>query len=352
MVVVSGTLPDPNGPAAARLLNGFVVGARRLGHDVAVWSFWPGPPPSSPLPDWVRWQPLPDQGRLRLKTRALVRPRSDVAVHGWRPPEEAVAVAEEFYGYSVVHRHPRSVAVIHYSTLLDAHALGWTPARVQDLRAERRAARAAAVTVAYSPRVAATLPGRPPAVPCAMVMPDQSLPLVDEPVAACLADWRWPPNRQALDWLLAAWPLVRRRLPDARLLVAGAGDAPLTPRKGVRWLGVVADSTDVLAQAAVLAFPCPPSSGPKVKVLEAAALGIPVVTTPAGVEGLALDASMTQLVDAPHKAQRLADALTTALMDPARRATMSAAARASVRRVHSPEAAAAVRLAAIREVAA
>lgn len=352
IVVVSGTLPDPKGPAAARLLNGFVVGARMLGHDVSVWSFWPGAAPTAPLPDWVRWEPLPVESWVSLKARALLRPRSDVAIQRWRPPDEVVAVAEEFYGYSVVHRHPRSVAVIHYSTLLDARALGWTAARVQDLRAECRAARAATVTVAYSQRVADTLPGRPHAVPCGMVMPDEPLPIVDEPVAACLADWRWPPNRQALAWLLSAWPRVRQGIPGARLLVGGRGDAPLASGDGVDWLGAVPDSADVLAQAAVLAFPCPPSSGPKVKVLEAAALGLPVVTTPAGIEGLALDPSMTDIVDQPQDVQRLSDTLIAVLRDPERRAKRAAVARASVQRVHSAEAAAATRLSVICEAAA
>ncbi len=352
LVVVSRALPDPRGTAPGRLAYGFAVGARRLGHDVTVWSWWPGPAPAAELPSWVQWQPLPQERWLPMKARAALRPRSDVVAAGWRPPADTVAIAEEFHSFPVVRDHPMSVAVMHYSTRLDAAAVGWTAGRVQDLRAERRAARGATVTVAYSGRVAEVTPGRPRAVPCALEVPEQPLPAVDSPVAACVADWRWSPNRRALRLLLAAWPTVRAAVPGAQLLVAGYGDPGIGAVAGVRWLGAVADSTDVLAEAAVLAFPCPPSSGPKVKVLEAAALGLPVVTTPAGIEGLHLDGDAVEVVTKPAGSERYADRLIAVLRDPCRRAAMSAAARAAVQRSHAPEPAAAARLAAIEEALA
>ena len=352
VVVVARSLPDPRGSAPARLLHGFAVGARRAGRDVSVWSWWPGPAPADGLPSWVRWDRLPPQSWPAMKARALLRPRSDVVTARWQVPDDAIAVAEDFLSFAAVRSHPASVSTLHYSTALDARAVGWSPVRWQDFRAERAAAVRATVTTAYSARVAAALPGRPRVVPCALEPPPRPLDPLEAPVAACVADWRWAPNQRALGHLLAAWPQVRRAVPGARLLLAGYGDPGIGAGTGVSWLGPVRDSTDVLAQAALLAFPCPPSSGPKVKVLEAASLGLPVVTTPAGVEGLHLGGDAVRVVADASDTDAYAAAVAGLLADPAARAGMAAAAHAAVRRWHAPETAAAARLAVIDEALA
>lgn len=348
VVVVSRFLPDPAGSAGSRLLHGFLTGARATGRDVTLRSWWPGEPPAAGLPDWVRWDPPPAEPWLRMKARALLRPRGDALAARWDLPADAVALAEEVWSAAVVRRHPRAVTTVHYSTRLDAAALGGrTAAQAQDLRAERSAVRHATLATAYSPRVAAALGRHVQPVPCAMQLPAQVLPLVDAPVVACVADWRWAPNRTALARLLAAWPAVRAAVTGARLLLAGYGDAGVGSGGGVEVLGAVPDSTAVLARAALLVFPCPPTSGPKVKVLEAAALGLPVVTTPAGVEGLRLRDGAAEVVAADAAPDLLAGRVAALLRDPQRRAAMAAAARADVEAAHAPQPAAAARLAVV-----
>jgi glycosyltransferase involved in cell wall biosynthesis len=103
---------------------------------------------------------------------------------------------------------------------------------------------------------------------------------------------RWPPTEHAVRRLLTGvWPLVLRRRPQARLILAGEGmersafdDLPELP--GVEWRGRVPSSTDFLRELGVLLYPLTSGSGAKVKVIEALALGLPVVTTPEGAEGL------------------------------------------------------------------
>src|SRR5207248_787447 len=97
--------------------------------------------------------------------------------------------------------------------------------------------RAADLCLALSERVLGAVDGV--VVPAAYPMPDEPLPFVEEPVAAIMSDWLWPPNRAALDTLLTDWPQVRARVPAARLLVAGRNLSPdaVGIIEGVEYLG-------------------------------------------------------------------------------------------------------------------
>ncbi|MHB1712751.1 MAG: glycosyltransferase, partial [Acidimicrobiales bacterium] len=174
------------------------------------------------------------------------------------------------------------------------------------------------------------------------------VPVVEEPVAAVLSDWSWPPNRYALARLLDAWPAVRDAVPGALLILGGrhfptdaVGVLP-----GVELTGPVGSSLDILGRTAVVPFPCPTSSGPKVKVLEALAHGIPVVTTSSGVEGIAVGPDALPMV-ATEK--QFVPRLVALLQNPEERARLGTAARESVAVHHSPIAAAQARLRAFAE---
>ncbi|HUI03954.1 MAG TPA: glycosyltransferase [Acidimicrobiales bacterium] len=291
--VVAYEQPDPDGTAAGRALWTWCEGVLALGHELDAWSWYPEAPRRA-LPDWCRWRPLDAVPMARAHLRGLVTARMESSRAGWRPAPDAVAVADDVPSFAAVAGLERSAVTVHYRAALDGLALGRAnlPA-LQTHRAERRAGRRAPLVLAFSDRVAGHLRrgGKPTqVVPIAYPVPPQPLPLVEEPVAALIADWSWLPNHRALAWLLSAWPAVREATPGARLLVAGRhlDRARIGTLAGVEVLGEVASGSDVLARAAVVAFPCPATSGPKVKVLEALAHGVPVVTTPAGVEGLVL----------------------------------------------------------------
>ena len=90
------------------------------------------------------------------------------------------------------------------------------------------------------------------------------------------------PNQQAVRWFLnEVFPLIRRKVGDAKFVVAGA-----TPPRwlraiaadGVQVTGWVPDIRPYLDQAAVVVVPLSIGGGTRVKILEAQAMGRPVVT--------------------------------------------------------------------------
>ena len=341
ITLVSWHLPDPDGSAAGRMLWAAAEGLRAEGQDVRTVS-WRDDPPDRALPAYASWCAVPPEARWQTRGRALVRPRWDAARLGLDP--SGIGIAEEPTSFSAVAGFDRPVVSVHSAVRLEIRVNGRaTPWHLQQLRAERRATRTADTVLAYSERVAHVLQRRAAVIPAAIPVPERPMAIIDAPVATLLADWRWPPNRVALTQLLEAWRETSAAVPGARLLLGGAGDPGIGTSAGVEWLGVVKDSADVLARSAVLAFPCPPSSGPKVKVLEAMALGLPVLTTPAGVEGIVDGEESAAVVTATE----FASTLTALLLDAPRRAALAAAGRAAVLTHHAPQPAARARLAAL-----
>ena len=334
-------VPHPEGSAAGRQLWALAAALRADGHDVEGWCWGPNRDGLA-VPDWVEWRPYVAPAGWRVKTRTLLRPRRFLARAGWRPPDGTVGWADDWSSWPAVDRDGApALLTVHYDVALDAEALHWSLPRVQDWRAQRYAVRRSPCTVALSERVAAAA-GVRTVVPATLPMPADPLPPVDEPRALMLADWSWPANVAALKQLLDGWPHVRRRVPGASLVLAGRG-APDVSAAGVRVIGPVARTVDAMAEAAVLAFPCPPTSGPKMKVLDACAAGLPVVTTAAGAEGLVVPPGSVATADAAGYLDVLADVLA----DPGRRATMAETARGAVLAHHAPSVAARARVAAL-----
>ncbi|HVE68536.1 MAG TPA: glycosyltransferase [Solirubrobacteraceae bacterium] len=111
------------------------------------------------------------------------------------------------------------------------------------------------------------------------------------PTVGLIGSMTWPPNRAAaLRLMKDVWPVVIRAHPTAELLVAGwRADTLESAAVGLPNVTVLSDLPDhrsFFDRVGLLAFPIDVGSGMKVKVLESMALGVPVVTTPAGVEGL------------------------------------------------------------------
>ncbi len=118
-----------------------------------------------------------------------------------------------------------------------------------------------------------------------------------------LGSFRHTPNQVALEWFARfVLPLIVEKLPQARLLVAGSDPPPrhafADPSGAVQLLGFVEDIQPLFSSCSVFVCPIRSGSGVRVKLLEAFATGIPVVSTTLGAEGLArVDGEFCALAD-------------------------------------------------------
>jgi len=101
------------------------------------------------------------------------------------------------------------------------------------------------------------------------------------------------PNLDAFEFLTGeVWPAVRRLIPDARITVVGARppDSVLAwdGRDGITVLGEVSEIAPLYHSHRAMVVPLRAGSGTRLKILEALAGGLPVVSTAIGIEGLEL----------------------------------------------------------------
>ena len=179
---------------------------------------------------------------------------------------------------------------------------GWPSERLRLLQvpaliaAEWRAARRSRRTFVCSARDAQHLRrlGFGPSVsvlPNAVAMPDVPSPTGDEPSVLMLGTYAYAPNVEAADRLISnIWPLIRRKVPDARLIIAGAAPERLKSYsahpEGVEFTGFVSDLDGLYRRAQVVCAPILNGGGTRMKLIEAAGYRKAIVSTAAGVEGL------------------------------------------------------------------
>lgn len=94
-----------------------------------------------------------------------------------------------------------------------------------------------------------------------------------------------------MHFITTTWPLVRTRYPAATLTVVGLNPPDVLRSRAsadpqIRLLGYVPDIRPHFRQAAVSICPLRDGGGTRLKVLDAMALGMPIVTTSMGCEGI------------------------------------------------------------------
>ena len=157
---------------------------------------------------------------------------------------------------------------------------------------------------------------------------------VGEEVVSFVGDLAWPPNAEGIRWFFRdIWPRILRLRPSARGEIRGRG----TPRDlargrpdGVVLLGETGDTRPFWARAAVAVVPLRAGGGTRLKILEAAACGVPVISTSIGAEGLGFVEGMDIVLR--DDAESFARAVASLLSDPEGRRRQAMAARARVER--------------------
>ncbi len=111
-----------------------------------------------------------------------------------------------------------------------------------------------------------------------------------KPAVLFVGNFKWLPNKDAACFLARKiWPLIKRKLSHAQLWIVGKN-----PTKEIKSLSgpdikvdeSLEDIREAFGGASVLLAPIRNGRGTKYKVLEAMATGLPVVTTPLGIEGI------------------------------------------------------------------
>ena len=150
-------------------------------------------------------------------------------------------------------------------------------------------------------------------------------------ILATLRDWK------GHDYLLDAWPTLRRRFPEWRLLVIGDGPrrAHLEARVAaeglegtVRFVGNQDDVATWLSALDLFTLPSYGDEGVPQGIMQAMACGLAVVSTPVGAIEEAVQRDRTGLIVPPKDADALASALVRLMEDEGLRRRMGEAGRA------------------------
>ncbi|MBK8900861.1 MAG: glycosyltransferase [Anaerolineaceae bacterium] len=138
----------------------------------------------------------------------------------------------------------------------------------------------------------------------------QLYPIHRQPPSArivTLGTLHYPPNADGIRWFLReVLPLVRQQIPDATLTIIGknppkdfleaAGQYP----EVVTVTGYVPDLKPYMEQSSIMVVPVRAGGGMRVRILEAFARAMPVVTTTVGLEGIeATDGKEVLVADDP-----------------------------------------------------
>lgn len=324
IIVVTPVVPHPFGDTAARWFYVLITELSKRGHEVVALAAteesdkrvfeakqWLSQKESSNGRLTLHFHRVKvDSFTLRRKWRNLVRPRSELLQD---PTLTDLLQQELAKGYDVLHLEqmstgwlgmdvPRALLNVHYFDVIDwAERKDMNPrdrwALWQTQRATRRLLHGIPNTRLLTPRLkemaeSINPKGRYWVVPFALDTALYHVPEpVQDPVVGMIGSMHWEPSRSAAERLITRiWPLVKHGFPQAKLFIAGWNAAKYfqqySSREDLTLAENLAHPSDFFSKVAVMVYAPSRGSGMKVKVMEAMAYGVPVVTTWEGVEGI------------------------------------------------------------------
>jgi glycosyltransferase involved in cell wall biosynthesis len=123
-----------------------------------------------------------------------------------------------------------------------------------------------------------------------------------------LGTLHYPPNADGIRWFAQeVFPLIQKEVPEVKLTIAGRNPPPDFLRMAdasqgaIQVTGYVPQLKPYLEEAAVMVVPVRAGSGMRVRILEAFAQAMPVVTTTTGLEGIdAINGEEVMVADTPR----------------------------------------------------
>ncbi|TWT34633.1 glycosyltransferase family 4 protein [Blastopirellula retiformator] len=323
IVLVMIEPPLPFGNAAGRWFYALLKGLVERGHHVTALAACSNPDDIErsrelfPAPKYdLRLFRFPHRRGLATKMMTIRRPYS------YMFSDELIANLRQRLaeGYDVLHMEhlwcgwltpedaAKTLINIHYLFSIDLAEIprqGWRQWIDHQLmlRGERMLLQGPAKFLALSDRIAGAIRDRYPAASVDVVPLGMDLDKYDyiadeertaQPVISVIGSMGWYPSRSAAERLLRdLWPRIKERVPNAKVQIVGwearSALAEYLDMPDVEIHENVPEILPYFRHTAVLLYAPGRGSGMKVKVLESFALGVPVVTTSEGVEGIPVE---------------------------------------------------------------
>lgn len=191
--------------------------------------------------------------------------------------------------------------------------------------------------------IAGAVPGKAMHVlPYTMKLPQTGMGTTTEKNTVChIGAMDWAPNIQGVKWLVQeCWPLVLRKVPGAKLVLAGRklqANEPAYSGPNIEVKGEAENALDFIARYPVMAVPLFSGGGMRVKLIEAMAMQKAIVTTPVGAEGTGIVNGRQALI--ADDAESFAAAIARLLSEPEYAAGLGQEARLFVSGEFEPSAA-------------
>ena len=310
--------PLPFGNAVGRWYYVLLKGLAERGHQVAAFAACKAQADADeamrlfPEPVFsLRCYPPEHRRALQSKVNTLLRPQSNL----FSPSLRRDLDRELASGFDILHmeahwsgwlglaHRDRAVMNVHYLFQIDlaGHQAASAVEKVQQIRAfqaEKFLLRKYPLMCTVSERLSKRVKELNPVadvftLPFGMDLGQYSfIParIPGKQVVTLIGSYNWMPSISAAKRLLERlWPSIRERVPGAQLRLVGRQAMAMFGRHarepGISIFEDVPDTVPFFHDADVLLYAPGQGSGVKVKVLEAFALGLPVVTTSEGVEG-------------------------------------------------------------------
>lgn len=140
-----------------------------------------------------------------------------------------------------------------------------------------------------------------------------------------------PNIEAALAFTRELWPALRKHMPGYKLTIVGANPDPaviaLRELDGVEVTGTVPDVRPYYREALAAIVPLRSGGGTRLKILEAMAAGVPVISSELGAQGLHVEPGKNILLAGPDDGERWLHELLTLARSESRQRELTTAAR-------------------------